>query len=191
MWYQATTLVLVLWMWLGMELTLQKRARARIPWGATDNTLLSVWCFLVVEITLFTWPGGQFAGSAAALIYAPLAGACVQAHQSLPGLFDADRQAARPSGLSFVSVLHARLARVTERELGILPRFLGARALHGDVDPPGQGAAAALDEFLTFYAATRFAGGDITADDQRRWREQFTQMRKLVVKDLRRKESAP
>jgi transglutaminase-like putative cysteine protease len=185
MWYHAKTLVLILLVWIGMGLTLQRRARSRIPWGATDNALLALWWVLVLAITLFTWPDGPFSASALGLIYAPLAGACVYAYQSRLGLFDSGRQASRSSGSSFVSVLYARLLRITERELGILPRSLTARELRDELDLQNPDAAAALDEFLKFYEAARFAGGDIEADEQRRWRGQFKQMRKLVVRDLR------
>ncbi len=188
MWYHAKTLILILLVWIGMGLTLQRRAKSRIPWGATDNALIAMWWVLVVGITLFTWPDGPFSASALAIIYAPLLGACIYVYQARMGLFDTETDTSRSSGSSFVSVLYARLLRVTERELGVLPRSLTARELREELDLQTPEALSALDEFLTFYEATRFAGGDIEVEDQKRWRRQFKSMRKLVVHDLRQQE---
>ena len=187
-WYHMKPLGLLMVVWVSIGIPLRRRARARVPWSALDTGLVVLWWALTIAIVALTWREGPASSSAVLLVYLPLILASYYAYQARLGLFDVGGDTSRSSGSTFGSILYARFLRITERELGELPRSLTSRELVDELDLSDPEAVRALAEFLSFYETSRFAGVELDADAQREWRTRFKAMRKLVVRDLRRQE---
>ena len=184
-WYHMRPIGLLSVIWATIAVPLRRRSRSRSPWSGFDTALIAAWWALTLLVVALLWPEGPFSSSAILLIYFPLLVLSYYAYQARLGLFDVDIDKSRSTGSTFGSILYAKLLRFAEGEIGELPRSLTSRELVEELDLSDPEAAGALEEFLTFYETTRFAGTALDEDAQREWRRRFKTMRKLVVRDLR------